>query len=179
MSLGAQNWGYPKLQIVAIASLVATAIVQAAWVFSVLGTPAPEGADIASFSGKLALMAPSLSWLALLIFFNVIAVALGRLVLKNLNPLNDPQTDWVLTNNRILTNTIEQSVIYLIALFALAAVLPAEQAGLLTIAIPAFVFGRVLFWGGYLIHPAWRSFGIFWTFNLQALAIIAGIYYGA
>jgi hypothetical protein len=63
-------------------------------------------------------------------------------------------------NLRYNVNTVEQVVLAAIAWCALAVTLPHQQLLLIPAMALVFVFGRVTFWVGYLIHPMGRDFGM-------------------
>jgi hypothetical protein len=72
-------------------------------------------------------------------------------------------------NQRVLTNTVEQSWIFVPLLLALSPRLSPGQLKLLPIAVSVWCTGRVMFWVGYHVAPHWRAPGFDWTFNTSCL----------
>ena len=93
-----------------------------------------------------------LVWPALLLLVMVFAVALTRLATAAFDPLKDPESSFQRRAQRALTNSVEQTAIFVPALLA-AAVLadPADIrfAGVMT---ALFCAARGLFWVGYVIN---------------------------
>jgi hypothetical protein len=75
-------------------------------------------------------------------------------------------------NLRYNQNTLEQTVLVVIAWPLLALLLPAGQLGLNPVLAVLFGFGRAAFWIGYLIAPWARAFGFGLTFTPTAAAYV-------
>lgn len=75
-------------------------------------------------------------------------------------------------HQRVLQNTVEQSLVFIPALCALAVRIDAAHARLLPLLTALWCAGRLLFWIGYRIKPAFRGIGFEWTLfsSLTALA---------
>ena len=82
-----------------------------------------------------------------------IAAALGRAFGPASDPTAGADSRYLDISRRVLTNTVEQSLVFALAALAMAAVTPAGQLGLLGALVIVFVFARVIFWLGYLRHP--------------------------
>src|SRR5262245_18916591 len=91
---------------------------------------------------------------------------------KAANPFNNAESDGWKVHQRVLSNTVEQSLIFVPLLLALAARVPPEQARILPILTALWCAGRLLFWIGYRIRPALRVPGFEWSLfsSLAALA---------
>ena len=72
-------------------------------------------------------------------------------------------------NQRVLTNTVEQSWIFVPLVLALSPRLSPGQLKLLPVAVSVWCAGRVMFWVGYHVAPHWRAPGFDWTFNTTCL----------
>ncbi|HQR53884.1 MAG TPA: MAPEG family protein [Burkholderiales bacterium] len=72
-------------------------------------------------------------------------------------------------NQRVLTNTVEQSWIFVPLALALSVRLAPGQLKLLPIAVSVWCAGRIMFWVGYHVAPHWRAPGFDWTFNTSCL----------
>jgi uncharacterized MAPEG superfamily protein len=131
----------------------------------------PAPARVASEAERLVyalhlLVAPTLVLVVL-----VLATVTARALAGALNPLDDPESRLYRKNQRALTNTVEQTVIFVPAFLALATLLPAVALGGLSLAAGLFVTGRLLFWIGYLIHPLARAPGMAVTLTVNILVV--------
>lgn len=102
-------------------------------------------------------------WPALLLFAMVGGVVLARGLGRAFNPLTDPESAFQRVNQRVLSNSVEQALVFMPALAALVALSPPGELGLARLAVGLFCLGRLLFWGGYLLHPLWRAPGMAMT----------------
>jgi hypothetical protein len=75
-------------------------------------------------------------------------------------------------NLRYNRNTLEQTVLVLIAWPLLALFLPVAQLGVLVLLAVLFGIGRVTFWLGYLYAPWARAFGFGLTFYPSVAAYL-------
>jgi len=75
-----------------------------------------------------------------------------------------PESRSLEINLRYNSNTLEQTVLALVAWPLLALWLPADRLGLIPLLAVLFAAGRAAFWVGYLIAPWARAFGFALTF---------------
>lgn len=96
------------------------------------------------------------------------AVVLAAMVLTQMglrfvsgatNPVSVEDPRALTLGQRVLTNTVEQTLIFAPAVLALA-VLEAASAGTLLALGLVFALSRLLFWAGYAIHPLGRAPGM-------------------
>jgi uncharacterized MAPEG superfamily protein len=117
-----------------------------------------------------------LVWPVLVLLVMVFAVALARLASAAFDPLNDPESWFQRRAQRALTNSVEQTAIFVPALLA-AAVLadPADVrfAGVMT---ALFCAGRILFWAGYVVNPYYRAPGMIMTLNINVAVVAYAVY---
>jgi hypothetical protein len=85
------------------------------------------------------------------------------------NPFEGAESQRFKINQRVLTNTVEQTWVFVPLLLALAPRLPSEQIKLLPIAVSIWCLGRVMFWRGYHVAPHWRGPGFDWTICTSGL----------
>lgn len=85
------------------------------------------------------------------------------------NPMLGAESKRHKINSRVVSNTLEQLVLFVVVLLALATRLPPSQLKLLPVATAIWCAGRVLFWIGYHIAPHWRAPGFDWTFYTTSL----------
>jgi hypothetical protein len=85
------------------------------------------------------------------------------------DPLLAAESERFKINQRVFTNTVEQSWLFVPLVLALASRLSPGQLKLLPIAVSVWCAGRVMFWVGYHVAPHWRAPGFDWTFNTSCL----------
>lgn len=134
-------------------------------------TPIP----LAAAADRLALAARLALWPAALVFALTIIIGSGRFFRGFTDPLAGNGDNALEIDRRVLTNTLEQSFVFAIALAALAARLPAAHLHLAEILTLLFMVGRIAFWIGYHVLPERRAAGMGMTYsaNLVALALAA------
>ena len=79
------------------------------------------------------------------------------------------------TLQAVIQNTLEQSVLALLAHLAWAATVPHRWMAVVPVATALFVLGRVLFWRGYAHGAPSRAIGFGLTFYPSVLMIAAAI----
>ena len=121
--------------------------------------------------------------------FAVIPLLLGLLVVANARFLGDAidplqkENTAIQINGRVVDNTLQQFVLFLVATTALSANATSAQMRLIPAATIVFVFARMAFWIGYRIHPLYRAFGMgatgYLNVGLLAFAIWKAMGFGA
>ncbi len=129
------------------------------------GTFDPGAGDPGS---RLALAAGLAAWPAMLILLMVVAVAGSRALSGAFDPIADPEGRLYRINQRTLSNSVEQTVIFVPLLLALAVRLGPGDAAALALLTLLFCLGRALFWLGYLVHPYARAPGMAMTLTVNA-----------
>ena len=89
-----------------------------------------------------------LVWPALLLLVMVFAVALTRLATAAFDPLNDPENWFQRRAQRALTNSIEQTAIFVPALLAAAVLADSVDIRFAGVISALFCAARILFWAG-------------------------------
>ncbi|RJF84757.1 MAPEG family protein [Azospirillum cavernae] len=120
--------------------------------------------DSATSADRFVLWAGLALWPSLILFGMVGAVILARGLCRAFNPLTDAESPFQRVSQRVLSNSVEQTLIFLPALAALVALSPSADLGAAR-AVGLFALGRLLFWGGYLVHPFWRAPGMAMTLS--------------
>ncbi|MCW2235833.1 MAPEG family protein [Azospirillum canadense] len=157
------------LTLAATVNLTAVALTLAAfWLLFAIVAP-PEG--IANPGARMAFWARLALWPALVLFLAVGGVMLARARSVALNPIDDPESRFHRVSQRVLSNTVEQTMVFLPALAALVAQAPLPDLGAATVATILFVVGRLLFWAGYLTHPYARAPGMSVTLTVNAVLL--------
>lgn len=117
------------------------------------------GPAAASKADRLGYAAQWLLPLALLLLFMTFVVAVSRNFGPAMDPTLNAESRFTDISRRVLTNTVEQGLIFALLAFAVAAAAPAGQLGVLAALAVLFVGSRLVFWIGYLVDPLYRSFG--------------------
>jgi uncharacterized membrane protein YecN with MAPEG domain len=136
---------------------------------------ATEGADIAA---RLAVAAHLALWPVILVLILSFSIGLGRIGRGFIDPLDGPGDRALEIDRRVLTNSIEQSLVFVVALTALATRAPTHQLKLLPILTFFFVIGRVAFWVGYRIRPEYRAAGMAITYNVNFIMVLLALLLG-
>jgi uncharacterized membrane protein YecN with MAPEG domain len=90
-----------------------------------------------------------------------------------IDPTAGQETRFLLVNQRVITNTIEQLAVFIPALLALAARTdPAGMAGVAALG-STFALARLLFWAGYLRAPLFRAPGMAATMGVTVATLVA------
>jgi hypothetical protein len=88
------------------------------------------------------------------------AVAHERLVSPAFDPLGGHETPRMRVNQRYLQNTLEQTAIFLVGLFGLAAYMAdGDQMRAVLASAVVWTLGRMAFWAGYHVSSTWRAIG--------------------
>jgi uncharacterized MAPEG superfamily protein len=125
---------------------------------------------------RLVLAAGLLVWPALLLLVMVFAVALTRLATAAFDPLNDPENWFQRRAQRALTNSIEQTAIFVPALLAAAVLADSADIRFAGVISALFCAARLLFWVGYVINPLFRAPGMIMTLNINVAVAVYAVY---
>lgn len=138
-----------------------------------LGLLAPSPADSADpgEAGRLVLAARLSAWPALVLLFAMMLVTLARVLARALNPIDDAESRFYRVTQRALANTVEQTLIFLPALWALSVLIPPGALGWPGLLTATFVLGRALFIAGYLLHPYARAPGMAVTLTVNIVMV--------
>ncbi|WP_448189246.1 MAPEG family protein [Azospirillum sp. sgz301742] len=159
-----------RLFVTAAGANLVSAAVTVALIFLLLPLfPAPEG--VVALQARLALAARLSVWPALVLFAMVAGVMAVRGRTRAFNPIEDTESRAYRVVQRVLSNSVEQTVIFLPALLALSTLLPVPDLGILPLATALFVVGRLLFWAGYAVHPYARAPGMAMTFTVNLVVL--------
>jgi uncharacterized MAPEG superfamily protein len=128
-------------------------------------------------------VAPHLA-LALAALLPAVVVLLAMIVVQSgmrattgaLDPLAGTDGAFLRTNQRVITNTIEQLAVFVPALLALAAGAPAARMAPIVALAWVFALARVAFWIGYLAGVRLRSPGMAATVAVNVATLVAAIW---
>ena len=99
-------------------------------------------------------------------------VGLDRGKVGALNPLAGREHLMLLGKKRLI-NTLEQMTIFALQALCLTFLLEREEMKVIFLYSLIFVLGRIFFWVGYGIDPAYRGLGTFMTF--MSCGVVQGI----
>jgi hypothetical protein len=118
-------------------------------------------AALPPIAGDPMLVALKLAGTALfLAFLPVIeAVAHERLMSPAIDPLAGRDSPRLIVNQRVLQNTLEQSLVFVPGLFLVAHYASDLRAAAACAIL--WMIGRWAFWVGYHVGPMWRGLGVF------------------
>jgi hypothetical protein len=143
--------------------------------FVVLWQVWPEGPALATAADRLAYAAQLLAGVAALVLLMVSACFRVFDTERAEDPFANAESAAWKVHQRVLQNTIEQSLIFVPAMLALAVRIDPAHARLLPLLTALWCAGRLLFWIGYRIKPILRGPGFEWTLfsSLTALGWFA------
>jgi len=157
------------IPVLAAVSLGSAAVTLA--LFAVLASvvAAPEGVN--ALQERLAYTARLSVWPALVLLAMAAGAMAVRARFQAFNPIEDAESRAYRVAQRVLSNTVEQTLIFLPALWALGTLLPVTSLGILPLATGLFVAGRLLFWAGYFVHPYARAPGMAMTVAVNLVVL--------
>ncbi len=130
------------------------------------------GPRAAQTADRLAYAAAWMWPIAVLLFAMTVVAAVARGASAAMDPTAHAEGRFLDLSRRILTNTVEQSLVFALGAFAMAAVTPAGQLGLLGALTILFVIARVAFWIGYLVDPVYRYAGFALTAEINVVVLV-------
>lgn len=136
--------------------------------------PAPHIADTAAQR-----IAYALKWavVAVLPFFLMLAaVGNARFFSEAIDPTLAKEGKKMIVDGRVADNTLQQFVVFLVGMLALAVSLPPERLNVIPAVTITFVLARLVFWIGYRIHPLFRAPGFAATAYMNLLMLVAALW---
>jgi len=115
--------------------------------------------------------------LTMVVLVNMILLVLNVRVKSSWNPLNPATADAAKVPVQILTNTLEQTVIFVPSTLILSTYLEEASMKIMPILVVTFAVGRMLFAYGYLKSPLYRSPGFATTLVANLGAVFGVIYF--
>lgn len=139
---------------------------------TLLPTPA-----IADTLGARIAFAFQMNLIAILpLFIMFVTIGNKRFTSEAIDPLRHAESSDMEIDARVVSNTLEQQVIFIVATLALSTLISYAHLGLLTAAAIVYVFARTLFWIGYHKHPLLRAPGMAATGYLNLFLILYTLY---
>ncbi len=131
----------------------------------------PDVAPIASAGDRVAYAAELLVAIAVVVLLMVSGCFRVFDTPKAEDPFAGAESRTWRVNQRVLQNTVEQAMIFVPALLALAARVAPGQVRILPVLTAVWCAGRILFWVGYRIRPSLRGPGFEWTLYSSMVAL--------
>ena len=97
---------------------------------------------------------------ALPLLIVVITVGNNRFLSEAIDPTLNKEDQATQINGRVVENTLQQLVLFVLGTLALSVGLAPEQMGIIPAAVIVFAIARIAFWIGYRVHPLYRAFGM-------------------
>jgi hypothetical protein len=120
----------------------------------------PINSSLADVSSRLAYALQANAFAVLPLLIGIMAVGNSRFLSEAIDPTLRKEDLGTQINGRVVENTLQQYVLFLIGTLALSVNLTAEQMRAIPAAALVFVVARFAFWIGYRIHPLYRAFGM-------------------
>jgi len=150
-----------------------TAMVLMVWGFSTLISPPPIADATAERLGY------ALPWAvlpAVLFFVMVGVVGNARFFSEAIDPTLGKENHKMVVDGRVADNTLQQLVLFLVGMLALAVTLPVARMSIVAAVSITFVIVRIAFWIGYRIEPVYRAFGFASTAYLNLGMLLASLW---
>jgi len=151
------------------------------FILNLLKISIPHEINIAT---KISLIARIAAWISVVLVFNVFSVIGARIVSSAVNPLKDNNNQLVMLFNKILSNSIEQTIIFmpLLANFIMNDSDSDDNLKQAVVLAVIWIIGRILFslgyYLGYMVNfTVLRVFGFIPTISPSVILILrlAGI----
>jgi uncharacterized membrane protein YecN with MAPEG domain len=140
------------------------------WVLCLLVHPLAPG-----LAQRLAVALAALLPAVALLLAMILAQMARRFLTRTVDPLAGEDDRFLRTNQRVITNTVEQLAVFAPALLALAAGRPgAAMASVVALAL-VFALARLVFWAGYLLGPPQRAAGMAATMGVTIATVLTAI----
>ena len=154
-------------------TLVSIAVGTVTWVvaFGVGWALWPAGPQLASAGDRLGFAAQLLAPIAVIALLMVSACFRIFDTEGAENPLGNAESPAWRIHQRVLQNTVEQALIFVPALLALASRIDPGDTRMLPLLVTLWCAGRLLFWIGYRVKPVLRGPGFEWTLYTSVVAL--------
>jgi hypothetical protein len=120
----------------------------------------PADPGLADAGSRLAYALQANAFAVLPLLIGIMAVGNNRFLSEAIDPTLQKEDRKAQIDGRVVENTLQQYVMFLIGTLALSVNLTAEQMRAIPAASIVFVVARIAFWIGYRIHPLYRASGM-------------------
>src|SRR5215831_8196720 len=134
----------------------------AAMIVAIAGTYQlwPSSPSLIDVSSRLAYALQANAFAVIPLLAGIITVSNNRFLSEAIDPTLQKEDAATQINGRVVDNTLQQFVLFLVATTALSISLTPAQMRIIPAAAIVFVVARAAFWIGYRIHPLHRAFGM-------------------
>ena len=127
----------------------------------------PDTSGLTDVASRLAFALKANVFAALPLLVGMITVGNNRFLSEAIDPTLHKEDAATVVNGRVLDNTLQQYVAFLVGTLALSTTLDAGHMKVIAAAACVFIVARFAFWFGYRIHPLYRAFGMAATMYLN------------
>ena len=120
----------------------------------------PTNPGLGDVNSRLAYALQANVFAVLPLLIGIMVVGNDRFLSEAIDPTLHKEDRGTQIDNRVVENTLQQFLIFLIGTLALSVNLTAEQMRAIPVVVVVFIAARVAFWVGYRIHPLYRAFGM-------------------
>ena len=126
---------------------------------------------------RLGLAAHWLLLPALVLVAMLVVVGNSRFLSEAIDPTLHKEDQRMVVDGRVADNTVQQFLMFVVGLLALAVSLPARSLSVIPAVTITFVIARLVFWFGYRIHPLYRAPGFSSTAYLNLGILLASLWF--
>ena len=110
--------------------------------------------------------------------FLVMLAAIGnaRFTSEAIDPTLGKDSPKMIVDGRVADNTLQQLVLFLVGMLALAVTLPVQRLSIVAALSITFVVMRLAFWIGYRVKPVYRAFGFASTAYMNLGMLLAALW---
>lgn len=163
-----------KIVAVGASSGLATMII----LLTILSRVAPALEIDAGAGERLAFASKWIALGALPLALAIASVGNARFHSQAIDPTAGKECRAMIINGRMVDNTVQQYLLFIVASLALAASLAGDKLGVIAAAAIVFVIARMVFWIGYRIRPVYRAAGFASTFYLNVILFGYALFLG-
>ena len=120
----------------------------------------PSSPSLVDISSRLAYVLQANAFAVIPLLTAIMVVGNNRFLSEAIDPTLQKENAATQINGRVVENTLQQFVLFLVATTALSVNLTVAQMRIIPAAAIVFVAARAAFWVGYRIHPLYRAFGM-------------------
>jgi hypothetical protein len=116
--------------------------------------------ELADETSRLIYTLHANAFAALPLLAGIIVVGNNRFLSEAIDPTMQKEDRATQINGRVVENTLQQFVLFVIGTMALSPSLTAEQMRIVPATVIVFIGSRIAFWVGFRISPLYRAFGM-------------------
>jgi hypothetical protein len=120
----------------------------------------PANPGLVDVSSRLAYALQANVFAVLPLLIGIMVVGNDRFLSEAIDPTLHEEDRGTQIDGRVVENTLQQFLMFLVGTLALSANLTAEQMRAIPAVVVIFIAARISFWVGYRIHPLYRAFGM-------------------